>query len=175
MPSDLRRKNITAYRSHQVFFAVVILSCLGIPAIYHPLQAYSPQDVGESQLITMAVIDLEGKGISQVEASTLTDRLRTSLVQTGKVNVLERAMMEDILQETEFQQTGCVSTTSAILNGTVNPNNLSTTVTFVWGETTGYGNTIEADQSPITGTIDVAVSAILTGLSTNTKYQIKNQ
>ena len=114
MPSDLRRKNIIAYCDHHVFFAVVILSCLGILAIYHPLQAYSPQDVGKSQLITIAVIDLEGKGISQLEASTLTDRLRTSLVQTGKVTVLERAMMEDILQETGFQQTGCVSAECAV-------------------------------------------------------------
>ncbi|MEE9167909.1 MAG: T9SS type A sorting domain-containing protein [Candidatus Neomarinimicrobiota bacterium] len=66
-----------------------------------------------------------------------------------------------------------VSTTSATLNGTVNPNNLSTTVTFEWGETTSYGNTITADQSPVTGTTDVAVSANLTGLSESTEYHFR--
>ncbi|MEE9167537.1 MAG: PEGA domain-containing protein [Candidatus Neomarinimicrobiota bacterium] len=88
-------------------------------ALYNPLGAYSLQQAEEIELINVAVIDLEGKGISQLEASTLTDRLRTSLVQTGKVNVLERGMMEDILQETGFQQTGCVSTECAIEVGKV--------------------------------------------------------
>ena len=87
--------------------------------IYVPIYGSSPQDVGESQLINMAVIDLEGKGISQLEASTLTDRLRTSLVQTGKVDVLERAMMEDIFKEEEFILSGCVRTECAVEVGKI--------------------------------------------------------
>ncbi|MCB0270836.1 MAG: VCBS repeat-containing protein, partial [Calditrichaeota bacterium] len=45
-----------------------------------------------------------------------------------------------------------IGSTSATLNATVNPNGLSTTVTFEWGETTAYGNTIAATPSPISGT-----------------------
>ena len=63
-----------------------------------------------------------------------------------------------------------VDTSSAILNGTVNPNRLSTTVTFEYGTTTSYGNTVTADQSPVSGANSVAVSANLTGLSDNTTY-----
>ncbi|MCK4641717.1 MAG: hypothetical protein KAU06_10295, partial [Candidatus Marinimicrobia bacterium] len=54
-----------------------------------------------------------------------------------------------------------VSTTSATLNGTVNPNELSTTVIFEYGETASYGSQITADQSPVSGTTDVTVSANL--------------
>jgi hypothetical protein len=60
--------------------------------------------------------------------------------------------------------------TSATLNGTVNPNNSVTMVYFEFGETTIYGNTITAEQSSISGTNNVFVSAKLTGLSSNKTY-----
>ena len=59
---------------------------------------------------SIAVMDFEGKGVSLIEASALTDRLRTELFQTGKYRVLEREMMDRILDEQGFQETGCVST-----------------------------------------------------------------
>jgi uncharacterized protein (TIGR02145 family) len=48
---------------------------------------------------------------------------------------------------------------STTVNGTVNANNLSTDVVFEWGKTTTYeiGSDI-ADESPVTGNSDVAVS-----------------
>lgn len=117
-------RNLTSINTKSLPFkqtncTIVILSYIWMLALYEPIQAYSPQIAGESQLITMAVIDLEGKGISQLEASTLTDRLRTSLVQTGKVDVLERAIMEDIFNETRFNLSGCVSTECAIEAGKI--------------------------------------------------------
>ena len=57
----------------------------------------------------IAVLDLSGQGISQAEAKTLTDRLRSHLVRTGVFTVLERDQMDEILQEQGFQQSGCVS------------------------------------------------------------------
>jgi parallel beta-helix repeat protein len=68
--------------------------------------------------------------------------------------------------------------TSAILNGTVNPNGSSTTVTFVYGPASNpglppysYPYTITADQSPVTGILAVAVSgSIPGGLTPNTPY-----
>ncbi|MGA3086229.1 MAG: hypothetical protein ABSE95_15770 [Thermodesulfobacteriota bacterium] len=62
---------------------------------------------------------------------------------------------------------------SATLNGTVNANNASTTVTFQYGLTTAYGSTVTADQSPVTGTSDTAVSKGITGLSENTTYHYR--
>ena len=62
----------------------------------------------------VAVLDLEGGGISLIEAASLTDRLRTQLVQTGKVAVIERGRMEQILAEQDFQLAGCTSNECAV-------------------------------------------------------------
>ena len=66
-----------------------------------------------------------------------------------------------------------VSLTSATLNGTVNPNDLSTAVKFEYGTTTGYGSEITATPSPVNGASAVSVSAALTGLSSNTLYHYR--
>jgi hypothetical protein len=67
----------------------------------------------------IGVLDLEGRGISEGEAATLTDRLRGHLVNTNAFVVLERAKMEDILKEQGFQQTGCTITECAVRAGRV--------------------------------------------------------
>ena len=61
----------------------------------------------------------------------------------------------------------------ATLNGTVNANNGSTTVTFQYGLTTVYGSTVTADQSPVTGNINTPVTKGITGLSANTTYHYR--
>ena len=66
-----------------------------------------------------------------------------------------------------------VTTTSATLNGTVNANGNSTTVTFQYGTTVAYGSSITATQSPVTGSTGTAVSASLSGLSCNTTYHYR--
>jgi phosphodiesterase/alkaline phosphatase D-like protein len=66
-----------------------------------------------------------------------------------------------------------IGPTNATLNGTVNANNGSTTVTFEYGETTGYGRTATAAQSPVTGSTDTAVSANITSLNPNTLYHFR--
>ena len=63
-----------------------------------------------------------------------------------------------------------VTTSSATLNGTVNPNGLSTTVKFRWGTNTNYGNEITGIPSSISGTTTQAVMGNLTGLLANTTY-----
>jgi hypothetical protein len=68
-----------------------------------------------------------------------------------------------------------VSTTpvTAILNGVVNPNNLTTTVTFEYGTTTSYGSSATAAQSPVSGIADVNVSCNLTSLTPGTLYHFR--
>jgi hypothetical protein len=56
-----------------------------------------------------------------------------------------------------------VTTTSATLNGAVNPNNQSTTVSFEYGPTASYGFTVEAEQGTLTGSASLAVSAPVSG------------
>jgi uncharacterized protein (TIGR02145 family) len=63
--------------------------------------------------------------------------------------------------------------TSAKINGSVNPNFLSTTITFEWGTSPSYGNTVSASQSPITGNTVVNISADLSGLAPGTTYHFR--
>jgi len=69
--------------------------------------------------------------------------------------------------------TTVISSTSAIVNGTVNANYLSSTVIFEYGQTTGYGSTITASQSPITGNTIKNVSANISGLVGGTTYHYR--
>ncbi len=66
-----------------------------------------------------------------------------------------------------------ITSTGATLNGTVNANGASTTVTFEYGLTTGYGSTVTAAQSPVTGNTVTPVSAAVTGLIPNTLYHFR--
>jgi phosphodiesterase/alkaline phosphatase D-like protein len=58
-------------------------------------------------------------------------------------------------------------------NGTVNANYLSTVVTFEYGTSISYGNTITATQSPVTGGTNTNVSANITGLTVGTTYHYR--
>lgn len=59
------------------------------------------------------------------------------------------------------------------MNGTVNPNGGTTTVTFEYGTDTSYGSTATATQSPITGISSQSVSVGLTGLTPSTTYHFR--
>ncbi|MBS4029672.1 MAG: T9SS type A sorting domain-containing protein, partial [Ignavibacteriales bacterium] len=65
-----------------------------------------------------------------------------------------------------------ISFTSATLNGTVNPNGLSTDVYFEWGSTTMYGNTTP-QQNIGNGVNFVNVNSNISGLQPNTTYHFR--
>ncbi len=66
-----------------------------------------------------------------------------------------------------------IGQTAAILNGLVNANNETTTVTFEYGLTSEYGTTVTADQSPLNGALDMPVSASITSLNPTTTYHVR--
>ena len=66
-----------------------------------------------------------------------------------------------------------LTSSSATLNGTVNPNGASATVTFEYGTTIGYGSTATASPSPMTGTSSQSASAGISGLNANTTYYFR--
>jgi uncharacterized protein (TIGR02145 family) len=66
-----------------------------------------------------------------------------------------------------------VTSTGATLNGTVNANFLSTTVTFEYGTTTTYGQSITSAQSPVTGNNITNISADISGLTPGTIYHFR--
>lgn len=57
----------------------------------------------------IAVLEFSGKNVSEVEASALTDRLRSEMFRTGQFKVIEREMMDEILSEHGFQMSGCTT------------------------------------------------------------------
>ena len=65
------------------------------------------------------------------------------------------------------------SGTSAKLNGTITAYNATTTVTFEYGQTIGYGSMVTASQSPVNGLTAVSVNYTLIGLSVNTTYHYR--
>ncbi|HQR10750.1 MAG TPA: M12 family metallo-peptidase [Casimicrobiaceae bacterium] len=67
-----------------------------------------------------------------------------------------------------------VSLVGATLNGTASSNGASTTVTFDYGLSTSYTNSVTAAQSPLApGAVNAPVSAAIAGLSCNTQYHFR--
>ena len=66
-----------------------------------------------------------------------------------------------------------ITSSGATLNGTVNANTSSTNVSFDWGLTSFYTNTVDATPSIVTGTTVTPVLANLTGLTSNTTYHYR--
>ncbi len=60
-------------------------------------------------LTNIAVVDFNGNNISDGEVRALTDRLRTELFNTKYFKVIEREMMQEVIKEQGFQQTGCTT------------------------------------------------------------------
>lgn len=104
----------------------------------------------QSKKNTIAILNINSRGgVSPSEAQTLSDRLRTELVNTQAFIVLERGQMETILKEQEFNLSGCTSSECAVEAG-----RLLGVQQMVTGEVGKIGNVI---------TIDIRVFDIQTG------------
>ena len=71
------------------------------------------------------------------------------------------------------QSASPVDISSATLNGMVNANGNSSTVTFEYGLTNTYGSTVNATPATVTGNVAVPVSANLIGLALTTTYHFR--
>ncbi|NLJ07424.1 MAG: hypothetical protein GX437_07130 [Sphingobacteriales bacterium] len=66
-----------------------------------------------------------------------------------------------------------IDVNSAQLNAEVNPNNLPTKITFEWGTTTAYGNSVNSVPDSLNGMTTSNVIYSLTGLQPNTTYHYR--
>ncbi len=66
-----------------------------------------------------------------------------------------------------------ITSSSAQLNGIVNPNALSTLIIFEYGLTSNYGNTLTASQSPVSGNNATSVNANITGIDLGITYHYR--
>ncbi len=64
--------------------------------------------------MAIAVMELQGTGLSEDNLAGLSNRLRTELFKTGEFTVIERSQMSLILKEQGFQQSGCISSECAV-------------------------------------------------------------
>jgi TolB-like protein len=64
---------------------------------------------GETDKPTVAILDFEGRGISVMEAQTLTDRFTTSMSSTDRVQLVERGVMSEVLEEQGMTGAECSS------------------------------------------------------------------
>ena len=62
----------------------------------------------------IAIIDFEGIGVSLEEARVLTQRLTTEIISLDVYQVFERSKINRILEEQEFQKSGCVDAACAV-------------------------------------------------------------
>ena len=88
---------------YRLFYSLVALATISLPI-------YAQTTEGKQ---TVAVLEFEGRGISQLESKTLTDRLMSEMVNTDAVIMVERNQMDEILNEQGFQQSGCTSSECA--------------------------------------------------------------
>tara|TARA_Y100001980_G_C14530670_1_gene306617 strand:- start:154 stop:1566 length:1413 start_codon:yes stop_codon:yes gene_type:complete len=59
--------------------------------------------------ITVAVLDFEGRGISTLEAQTLTDRFSTEISKTGSAILVARNVVNEVMQEQGYTAAECSS------------------------------------------------------------------
>ena len=89
-------------------FLIGLFTICFICSLTSTLPGQAPS-TSSGQAIPIAVMDFDGRGISEIEAAALTDRLRNELFRLGAFEVVERGLMENILAEQDFQLTGCTS------------------------------------------------------------------
>jgi len=115
-------------------------------------------------------IILAAQSITLDTGATLEGR---ALAETGAVTL----DTNDIVIAPTSSAAYNITSTGATLNGTVNPGDANTTVTFEYGHDTNYGTTgtmVTANQSPVSsGAGDTPVSAAVTGLTPGTLYYFR--
>ena len=63
----------------------------------------------KTKSITVAVLDFEGRGISTLEAQTLTDRFSTEISKTGGAILVARNVVNEVMQEQGYTAAECSS------------------------------------------------------------------
>jgi len=66
-----------------------------------------------------------------------------------------------------------ITNTTATLNGTVNPNNSSTSLVFEYGLTDSYGQITVPTQSPLDGANTTNINTMITGLTSGLTYHFR--
>lgn len=67
-----------------------------------------------AQPVTLAVSDLAAQGVKESEATVISEQLRSELMKSQRIRLIERSQMKEILKEQGFQQSGCTGDACAV-------------------------------------------------------------
>lgn len=81
----------------------------GLPPPPSLLAKRSGSGSTKTKSITVAVLDFEGRGISTLEAQTLTDRFSTEISKTGGAILVSRNVVNEVMQEQGYTAAECSS------------------------------------------------------------------
>jgi N-acetylneuraminic acid mutarotase/TolB-like protein len=94
----------------------IILSLIAVAALISSTAVRSQQPSAQGKEL-VAVLDLGILGGNEAQGVALSNQLRSELLKTGKVTLVDRTQMEAILKEQALQQTGCTSQECAVQVG----------------------------------------------------------
>ena len=123
----------------------------------------------------IAILDLEQIGLTQQEATILTQRLTTKLISLNKYQVVERNNMDKILKEQKFQHSGCTDAECAVEIGQLlNSDYIVTGSVNKFGDTyaldarlidVGLGKSLISAEFSMTGKIDALLTTGITSIA----------
>lgn len=102
----------TRRRTWHGLFLIALPLCL---SIFCAASSAFAQDPAQQEPLMIGVLDLEANNVDVGEAAAITNRLRLSLSQTMVFRLIERANMDQILEEVGFQLTGACDTDECIV------------------------------------------------------------
>lgn len=105
------------------------------------------------------------------QGATLASGLHKLRIATHGRGIWEIAIQSPPTATTEVATD--ISRTGATLQGVVNSNLASASVSFEYGTTLAYGTTVAATPGTVNSVSDTAVSAIISGLTPNTLYNFR--
>ncbi len=101
-------------KSHVLLLSMLTLS---IAIIVYPLNIQAQPQRFSDQKLRIAVLDFKAEGIPTAIATTISNMVRTDLVNSRKFLVVERGQVATILEEQGLQQTGCTDSECAVQMG----------------------------------------------------------
>ena len=95
---------------------------IGVVAMLHsliaaPLAAQQREKASSKELI--AVMDFGMLGGTKEQGAALSNQLRVEVLKTGKITLVDRSQLDEILKEQALQQSGCTSQECAVEVGKI--------------------------------------------------------
>jgi len=139
---------------------------------YGPTTAYGTTVTADQSPVTGSTNTAVNKAVTGLTPNTIYHYRVVASLNTGTAYGADKTFTTASLVTTT-NAASAITAIGATLNGTVNANGGSADVTFEYGLTVAYGTTVTADQSPVTGSTNTAVSKAVTGLTPNTIYHYR--